>query len=61
LEAAEKHNSHVSVVWHNHVFDPIEFPLLNKLYWKILRFANKNSGSIFSTDELWEYWQKKDD
>jgi hypothetical protein len=59
LKSAAQHQSHVSIIWHNHVFDPLEFPFLNKLYWKILQFANKQQASIFSTDDLYYFWMNR--
>jgi len=58
LKNARKYQSHVSLIWHNHVFDSIEFPLLNQLYWKILKLASQQGAVFYSTDEMVEFWQK---
>ncbi|MCF7858841.1 MAG: hypothetical protein K9N07_05880 [Candidatus Cloacimonetes bacterium] len=59
IKSAKHHKSHISVSWHTHHFDPVDFPHWNKLYWKLLNFAKKNSAWLCSLDKMYNYWQNK--
>ena len=59
LKSAQKHRSHFSMIWHNHLFDKVDFPGWTGLFWKINMF-DKNKGKwICSVDEMVEFWLKK--
>lgn len=51
--------SHVSLSWHNHVFDKIDFPGWGKLYKKLLYKAYTHNAWICNLDEMWEYWKSR--
>ncbi|MCD4818022.1 MAG: hypothetical protein K8S23_04980, partial [Candidatus Cloacimonetes bacterium] len=52
LKNAVKFGSHINMNWHNHVFDQIEFPFLNKRYWQILSFSKNNNAELLSTEDF---------
>ncbi len=54
--ASRKNNSHFSVLWHNTVFDPIDYPGWSRLYYKILKYAYKKDAWICSLKELYDFW-----
>ncbi len=54
---ARKNGSHLCFLWHNTVFDPIDYPGWGKLYYKLLRFAYKKDGWICSCKSLYDFWQ----
>ena len=59
LKKAAKHQTHISIVWHNHIFDKIDYPGWSNLYWKIAKFDRKHERMLFSTNELAKYWKER--
>ncbi len=59
VKKVENHNGHISLLWHFRTFDWIDFPGWGSLYWDIIKYSLKNSGRLFSTEELYEYWIEK--
>ncbi len=61
LKKAAKHKTHISIIWHNHIFDKIDYPGWSNLYWKIAKFDRKHARMLFSTNELAKFWKEKCD
>ncbi|MDP8267268.1 MAG: hypothetical protein P9L97_00945 [Candidatus Tenebribacter davisii] len=59
IRSSRLHRSHISLSWHTHHFDSIDFPKWNKLYWKLLVFLKRNSAWLCSLDKMYNYWQNK--
>jgi len=55
IDRAKRHNTHISILWHNYIFDYIDYPLWAKLYWDIIKYTKKSNGWICSLDKLCEY------
>ncbi len=56
VQESRSNNSHISILWHNTIFDPIDYPGWGKLYYRILRYAYKNDAWICSLKELYDFW-----
>ncbi len=56
IDVAAKYQSHVSLLWHNTSFDPIDYPLWGKLYWDTIDYALKKQGWITSLHNIYEEW-----
>jgi hypothetical protein len=54
INIAARYQSHLSLLWHNTTFDPIDYPLWGKVYWKTLRYAEKKNGWITSLQDIYE-------
>jgi len=59
LNSAQKHRSHFSMIWHNHLFDKVDFPGWTGLFWKINMFDKNRGKWICSVDEMVEFWLEK--
>ncbi|MCK4957625.1 MAG: hypothetical protein KAS49_08310 [Candidatus Cloacimonetes bacterium] len=59
LKSAEKHHSHISIIWHNHIFDRIDYPGWGKLYWRINKFDRNKGRWICSVDDVAKFWMKR--
>ncbi len=60
IDMADKYQSHLSLLWHNVTFDPIDFPLWAGVYWDVLRYAIRKGGWITSLNEIWAEWTNMD-
>jgi len=56
IDMADKYQSHLSLLWHNVTFDPIDFPLWAGVYWSTLRHAISKGGWITSLHDIWTEW-----
>jgi hypothetical protein len=56
IDVAAKYQSHVSLLWHNTSFDPIDYPFWGKLYWETIDYALKKQGWITSLHNIYEEW-----
>jgi hypothetical protein len=56
IDIAEKYQSHLSLLWHNTTFDPIDYPFWGKLYWDVIDYALKNQGWVTSLKDIYEEW-----
>jgi len=60
IDMADRYQSHLSLLWHNVTFDPIDFPLWAGVYWSTLRHATDKGGWITSLHEIWTEWTNFD-
>lgn len=58
IHNARNNYSHISILWHNTMFDPIDYPHWAKLYKKILQYAYKKDAWICSLKDLYNFWQE---
>ncbi len=58
IHRANLFKSHISILWHNTTFDPVDFPGWGPLYWKIIREVKHQGGWICSLRQVYEYWIK---
>jgi hypothetical protein len=56
VKMADKYQSHLSLLWHNVSFDPIDFPLWAWVYWSVLRYARRRKGWITSLHDIYNEW-----
>ena len=56
FDKAKKHGTLVTIIWHNHVFDPIEFPFLYKLYRKLLKKMIRENAEFHTFESLNQHW-----
>ena len=56
LDMAQKYQSHLSLLWHNNTFDPIDFPFWGSVYWNVLRRAVRKEAWITSLNEIAKEW-----
>lgn len=59
IKISKEHNSHISVSWHTHHFEKIDFPNWGRMYWKLLYYAKRNSAWLCSLDKMYNFWQNK--
>jgi hypothetical protein len=57
IDMADKYQSHLSLLWHNTSFDPIDFPLWASVYWKTLRYAVSKQAWITSLHDIYTEWK----
>ncbi|MFA7543505.1 MAG: polysaccharide deacetylase family protein [Candidatus Cloacimonadaceae bacterium] len=56
LKVAENYQSHISILWHNNTFDPIDYPGWGALYWWLIRRALKKDAWVCTLRDVWEEW-----
>ncbi|PKN74722.1 MAG: hypothetical protein CVU49_06180 [Candidatus Cloacimonetes bacterium HGW-Cloacimonetes-2] len=56
IDLAEKYQSHLSLLWHNTTFDPVDYPLWGWLYWNTIKYALKKRGWVSSLHKVYEEW-----
>ncbi len=54
IELAAGYQSHLSLLWHNNNFDPVEYPGLGKLYWKTISHALNHNAWVTSLKDLYD-------
>lgn len=59
IKTSKEHKSHISVSWHTHHFDKIDFPKWGQMYWKLLHFSKRNFAWLCSLDKMYNFWQNK--
>lgn len=56
INVAGLYQSHLSLLWHNTTFDPVDYPGWGSLYWKTIRYALRKGGWITSLKDLYDEW-----
>ncbi len=56
IDRAEKYQSHLSLLWHNTTFDPVDYPGWGKLYWSTIDYALKRKGWVTPLHKVYEEW-----
>lgn len=56
IDMAEKYQSHLSLLWHNTTFDPVDYPGWGHLFWKTLDYALKKKGWVTSLHNIYDEW-----
>lgn len=56
IDLAAEYQSHVSLLWHNTTFDPVDFPATGSLYWKTIERALAHNGWVTSLNDIYEEW-----
>ncbi|MCB5261862.1 MAG: hypothetical protein M0Q16_09975, partial [Candidatus Cloacimonetes bacterium] len=56
IKVAASYQSHLTLLWHNTTFDPIDYPLWGRLYWKTIRYALREGAWITALNEIYEEW-----
>jgi len=56
IDVAAKYQSHLSLLWHNTSFDPVDYPFWGALYWQTLSYAIKKHGWVTSLHNIYEEW-----
>lgn len=56
IAMADTYRSHLSLLWHNNTFDPIDLPLWGGVYWSTLRHAIRSGAWITSLHDIWNEW-----
>ena len=56
IDMAERYQSHVSLLWHNTTFDPVDYPGWGKLYWRKIDYALRKKGWVTSLQKIYEEW-----
>ncbi|MDP2173267.1 MAG: polysaccharide deacetylase family protein [Candidatus Cloacimonadaceae bacterium] len=57
IDMAAKYQSHLSLLWHNTSFDPIDYPGWSSLYWKTIAYAQRKRAWVTSLRDIYEDWQ----
>jgi hypothetical protein len=58
IRVASRYQSHLTVLWHNTTFDPIDYPLWGRLYWKTIKTALAEGAWVTSLSEIYDEWVK---
>lgn len=53
---AATYQSHISLLWHNTTFDPVDYPGWGKLYWKTIKRALNKQAWVTSLNDIYEEW-----
>lgn len=56
IDLAAKYQSHLSLLWHNSTFDPVDYPGWGSLYWQTIDYANKKKGWVSSLHNIYDEW-----
>ncbi len=56
IDLAAKYQSHLSLLWHNSTFDPIDYPGWGSLYWQTINYASQKNGWITSLNNIYNEW-----
>lgn len=56
IKVAASFQSHLTLLWHNTTFDPIDYPMWGRLYWKTIRHAQSEGAWITALNEIYEEW-----
>jgi len=59
IDLAAKYQSHLSLLWHNTSFDPIDVPFWGWVYWSALRYAVNRGAWITSLHNIYDEWSHK--
>ncbi|MCB5268827.1 MAG: polysaccharide deacetylase family protein [Candidatus Cloacimonetes bacterium] len=55
-DIAATYQSHISLLWHNTTFDPVDYPGWGNLYWTTINHALKKQAWVTSLNEIYEEW-----
>nr|MDK2850707.1 hypothetical protein [Candidatus Cloacimonadota bacterium] len=58
IQFSSRYQSHLSVLWHNTTFDPIDYPMWGKLYWRTIRNAKAAGAWVTSLSDIYDEWVK---
>ena len=56
IDLAERYQSHLSLLWHNTTFDPIDYPFWSSLYWDAVKYALRKKAWVTSLHDIYEEW-----
>lgn len=56
ISVAGQYQSHLSLLWHNTSFDPVDYPGWSALYYKTIRSALRSGGWVTSLKDIYEEW-----
>ncbi|MBM4403633.1 MAG: hypothetical protein FJ042_04520 [Candidatus Cloacimonetes bacterium] len=56
IDLADKYQSHITILWHNNIFDPVDFPGWGSLYWKTVDHALAKGGWVTDLRSIYEEW-----
>jgi len=56
IDLAAKYQSHLSILWHNNTFDPVDYPGWSSLYWRTIRYALKKNGLVCALSKIYNEW-----
>ncbi len=56
ITLAEKYQSHITLLWHNNTFDPVDFPGWGSLYYQTIDHALARGGWVTDLDSIYEEW-----
>lgn len=56
IDVAATYQSHISLLWHNTTFDPIDYPMWGHLYWKTITRALNKQAWVTSLNDIYEVW-----
>ncbi len=59
IDKTRKSNGHISILFHNTMFDPIDYPGWSNVFWSTLKYAKRKKGWLCSPNELFNYWKRK--
>lgn len=57
ITTVANYQSHLSLLWHNTSFDPIDYPLWGSIYWKLVRNAQNKGAWVTSLYDIYSEWQ----
>jgi len=60
LDAGEKHNGVITLLWHNNTYSSPHLKEWKKLYVKILDYCNQKNAWITSCGDIYEWWNNAD-
>ena len=60
LDAGEKYNGIITLLWHNNTFSSPHLKEWRKLYEKILDYCNQKNAWITSCGDIYEWWNNAD-
>ncbi|PID29850.1 MAG: hypothetical protein CSB55_00905 [Candidatus Cloacimonadota bacterium] len=52
-------NGHLSLLWNMRMFDSVNLEKWQQIYWKFLKFTQKDNGRVLSSDQLYTFWTRR--
>ena len=59
IDNTRKSNGHISILFHNTMFDPVDYPGWSNVFWDTLKYAKRKKGWLCSPNQLFNYWKRK--
>lgn len=59
IDKTQKSNGHISLLFHNTMFEPIDYPGWSNVFWNTLKYAKRKKGWLCSPNQLFNYWKRK--